>query len=362
MSDSYFLAVKARTPSRLWVNNPTIAEIGLALEQGAVGCTTNPAYGGSLLKRAPDQLLPIVAECAAAATDDHHAADLVQQRLVARIAERFRPLYDATGGQGGFVSIQGAPDADHDGERILAEGRAARSIGPNIAVKIPATLPGLGAFESLVAEGAATIVTEVFSLAQLVYACDAYLRVTATTGNRPPFFMSPITGIFSDHLKIVAARDAIACSPDIVDQAGVALARACCALVEQRDYPVTLLFGGARLPIDFTGLIGGRTASTINYSTVEQVLALAPAVEDTIHQPIDARVLAVLRTKFSDFDRALAVDALTPAEFESFGPVLHFRDAFLVGWNAVLQAVAEARQSADSRGIEETLSASMTRP
>lgn len=349
MSESYFLAVKARTPSRLWVNNPTLAEIGSALGQGAIGCTTNPSYGGNLLKRAPDEVLPIVAECSAEAADDHDAADLVQQRLVARIARHFRPLFDETGGQEGFVSIQGAPDIDDDGERILAEAYAGRAIGPNIAIKIPATLPGLDAFERLVAEGSPTVVTEVFSLAQLISACEAYLRVSATTGLRPPFFLSPITGIFCDHLKKVAARDAIMCSPDVVDQAGVALGRACYNLVERRGYPVKLLFGGARLPIDFTGLIGGATAATINYATVEQILALpaAPMVADTIHEPLDLRIVSELRAKFSDFDRALAVDALRPAEFESFGPVRHFRDAFLEGWNAVLGAVAQVRQSTE---------------
>jgi transaldolase len=349
VKESYFLALKAATPSRLWVNNPTVAEIGRALEQGAVGCTTNPSYGGNLLKRAPDEVLTVVADASAEAADDRHAADLVQLRLVARIAEGFRPLYDSTDGQEGFVSIQGAPDADHDADLILAEGHAGRAIGPNIAVKIPATLPGLKAFEALVAEGSPTIATEVFSLAQLVAACEIYIRTTAKTGVRPPFFISPITGIFCDRLKAVAERDGIICSPSVVDQAGVAFARACYALVEQRGYPVTLLYGGARLPIDFTGLAGGRTAATINYSTVEQILALAPAVEDTIHQPLNVGVMSELRAKFSDFDHALAVDGLAPAEFESFGPVLHFRGTFQAGWNAVLGAVAAARASAVSR-------------
>lgn len=39
---NYFGRLAAQTPSRAWVNNPTEAEIGLALEHGAVGSTTNP--------------------------------------------------------------------------------------------------------------------------------------------------------------------------------------------------------------------------------------------------------------------------------------------------------------------------------
>ncbi|MGC9974761.1 MAG: hypothetical protein ABSC36_05165 [Gaiellaceae bacterium] len=109
MTATYFSQLRAQSPTRVWVNNPTIEEIGLALSQGAVGCTTNPAYGGGLLKRAPDEIRPIISEAVMATDDDEAAAALVQERLVARIVERFRPLFDATGGRHGYVSIQGAP-------------------------------------------------------------------------------------------------------------------------------------------------------------------------------------------------------------------------------------------------------------
>ena len=346
MSKSFFQKVKARTPTRLWVNNPTVDEIGKALAQGAVGCTTNPAYGGGLLRRAPDEVRPLIRDCLLASDDDRTGADLVQQRLVGRVVERFRPLYEASGGTEGFVSIQGAPDADTDGEHILGEAHVGHAIGPNATPKIPATLPGFSAFERVVAEGYPTIITEVFSLAQLVFACETYLAVTEKTGMRPPFFMSPITGIFGDHLKKVARRDGIECEPAVIDRAGVALARACNTIVEERGYPVTLLFGGARVMDDFTGLVGAKTAATINYSTVDEILAADPPVEDTIHQPTDPAIVAELTDKFDDFQRAMLLDGLTPEEYEGFGPVQHFRDNFIAGWNGVLAAIAAERAAA----------------
>ncbi len=50
MTATYFDQLETETPTRVWVNNPTLEEIDLALGQGAVGCTTNPAYGGNLLR------------------------------------------------------------------------------------------------------------------------------------------------------------------------------------------------------------------------------------------------------------------------------------------------------------------------
>ena len=81
------------------------------------------------------------------------------------------------------MSLQGAPEADHDAEAILAEGRATRAIAPNATPKIPATEPGLEAFEALVAEGSQVIVTEVFSVAQVIEACERWLAVTQRTGS-----------------------------------------------------------------------------------------------------------------------------------------------------------------------------------
>ncbi len=343
MAESYFGRLRAQTPTRLWINNPTTPEIDLAMAEGAVGSTTNPSYCGGLLKRAPNEVRPLIASCILDADDDHVVADLVQERLVARVAESFRPLYESSGGRQGFVSIQGAPESDTDGERVLQEARVARAIGPNATPKIPATLPGFYAFERLVAEGSPTIVTEVFSLAQLVYACELYQRVVGRKVPRPPFFVSPITGIFGDHLKSVANREGIACNQAAIDWAGVVLARACNDIVEKRAYSVTLLFGGARALHDFTALVGAETAATINYSTVSEILAAEPPVEDTIHQPTDLALVADLGGRFPDFRKALALDGLSPSEFESFGPVQYFRDNFISARNTVLAAIADMR-------------------
>ncbi len=342
----YFSRLVAETPTRAWVNNPTVEEIGLALAHGAVGSTTNPAYGGGLLRRAPDEVVPIVDACLPSSDDDRLVADLVQHRLVGRIADRFRPLFDASGGTAGFVSIQGSPETDMDGEHIWEEAQAGRAIGPNVAPKIPATLPGFVAMERVVERGWPVIVTEVFSLDQVAAACELYVRVTQRTGTRSPFFMSPITGIFGDHLKKVAKAQRLDVPARAMDQAGIGLARRCAALVTDRAYPVTLLFGGARIPEDLTGLVGDRHHATINWSTFAEIMALDPPVERTIDAPLDAGVERTLLDAFPDAWKAWELGRLEPEDFEGFGPVQHFRDNFLAGWSGVLAMIADRRSEA----------------
>lgn len=343
MSETFFSQLTAETPTRVWVNNPTLEEIDLALAQGAVGCTTNPAYGGGLLKRAPGQIEPLIHEVARETDDDRAGAWRVQELLVARIVERFRPLHEASGGRQGYVSIQGSPELDIDTAAIIEQAHSGHALGPNAAPKIPATEAGLPAFEAVVEAGYPVIVTEVFSVAQLTAICDRYLAVTEQTGVQPPFFLSPITGIFGDHLKAVAVAKGIDVSAAELELVGVALGRACYDVVRQRAYPVTLLCGGARTPMDLTDFVGAELHCTINWSTFAQVLADPATFSLGCAEPIDPAVLARLAGTFPDVARAFQPDGLAIEEFEEFGPVQHFRNSFLAGWRAVRESLKAER-------------------
>jgi transaldolase len=343
MIDSYFTRLKSSTPTRVWVNNPTAEEMALALAQGAAGCTTNPSYCGGLLKRSPEAVLPVIDAMAKEGDDAETAAAKVQLALVKRIVDGFRPLFDATAGAEGYVSCQGAPEGDTDTANILAEAHAARAVGPNCVPKIPATRAGLTAFETLVAEGSPTIVTEVFSLAQLIETNERFLAASSRAGVRPPFFISPISGIFGDYLKAVSERDGLDVDPSRTEIAGMILARACYEVCLERNYSSTLLVGGARIPFDILGLVGSKMHATINWSTFAEILAQEPAPTASFADPIAPEVTRELERTFPEVAAALRVDGLALDEFEKFGPVLFFRDKFVEGWHAVRDSIAEVR-------------------
>ena len=44
MPDTYLHRVHKYSPTRFWVNNPTPTEAMLSIREGAINCTTNPAY------------------------------------------------------------------------------------------------------------------------------------------------------------------------------------------------------------------------------------------------------------------------------------------------------------------------------
>ena len=197
----------------------------------------------------------------------------------------------------------------------------------------------------LVRDGQPTLVTEVFSLAQVIESCERYLRVTAVTGIRPEFVMAPIAGIFGDHLRAVAKRDGIEVAPESLELAGVTFARAAARLVRDREYPVTLLFGGARTMLDLTGLVGSRHQATVNWSTFAEILDADVTVRSTIEDEVPEDVRRLLVSSFEPMRQALVEDGLTVDEFEGFGPVQHFRDNFIAGWNTMLGAIGDARRT-----------------
>jgi transaldolase len=88
-----------------------------------------------------------------------------------------RPVYDATDGQDGRVSIEVDPRLAHETERTIAEARGLWWLvdRPNVMIKIPATAEGLPAITAATAEGISVNVTLIFGLDRYDAVMDAYL-------------------------------------------------------------------------------------------------------------------------------------------------------------------------------------------
>ena len=108
---TYFLRVIEQSPTMFWINNPTREQADLAIEHGALGCTNNPSYTQKMIDHPTEgaYALSILDEILREIDDDRHAAVVFQAKMVKPIAEKFLPLYERSGGQHGYVSIQGDP-------------------------------------------------------------------------------------------------------------------------------------------------------------------------------------------------------------------------------------------------------------
>ncbi len=89
-----------------------------------------------------------------------------------------RPIYDATDGLDGYVSIEVPPTIAHDTEATINEARRYyQEIGrENVMIKIPGTNKGLPAFEQVISEGINVNVTLLFSVESYENTAWAYIR------------------------------------------------------------------------------------------------------------------------------------------------------------------------------------------
>jgi transaldolase len=95
-----------------------------------------------------------------------------------RAADLFRPVFDATRGTDGWVSLEVSPLLARDTAATIAAAAAlhARAARPNLFIKIPGTPEGLAAIEASIFAGVPVNVTLLFSRAQALAAGTAYRR------------------------------------------------------------------------------------------------------------------------------------------------------------------------------------------
>jgi transaldolase len=92
-------------------------------------------------------------------------------------ADQFRPVFDATGGGDGFVSIEVGPHLARDTQGTIAEARRLwKECGrANVMVKIPGTAQGIPAIRQCLSEGININITLLFGVPRYREVMDAYL-------------------------------------------------------------------------------------------------------------------------------------------------------------------------------------------
>ena len=349
MKNGYFHRVQAQTPTKFWINNPSRQETEWAIEAGAVGCTNNPSVCQKLIDH-PDKeegkyAMGIFDQVLREVDDDSEAHCEFQRRIIKHTVDRFRPMFDASDGVNGYVSIQGDPVNEDDPNVVIAEARKNKILGPNTCIKIPTTASGLKAMETLIPEDTPINATEVFGIAQAISLFDMYDKVSKESGKKPMFYISHIAGIYDDFLRNYVAENKVDISPDVLYQAGLAVARKLYLLMKERGYPGTLVGGGARGLHHFTEMVGGDAVVTINWrGTADKLIEQDPPVVSRIFNPVEQYVIDELMEKLPDFRRGYLEDGLTVEEYHHFGPVQLFRSSFLKSWHKVLDMMPERRK------------------
>src|SRR5680860_1204345 len=141
-----------------------------------VGVTTNPSIFAAALAEG-DRYDDQVRELAGQGADVDQCVFALTTTDVRNACDILKPVYEATNGVDGRVSIEVAPDLAHDRDATVTSAKELwKEVDrPNLFVKIPATTEGAPAITDTLAEGISVNVTLIFGLGRYQGVMDAYL-------------------------------------------------------------------------------------------------------------------------------------------------------------------------------------------
>jgi transaldolase len=212
----------------------------LVTSSHVVGVTTNPTiFAGALSKgNAYDDQIRELAGRDSSVDDTIKALTTDDVRDACDI---LAPVYDATGGKDGRVSIEVEPGLAMQTDATIGQAADLWKIvdRPNVLIKIPATKPGLPAITASIAEGISVNVTLIFSLDRYRGVIDAYLsglEQAAANGHDlskihsvASFFVSRVDTEVDKRLDAIGSDEA----RDLKSQAAIANARLAYAVFEE---------------------------------------------------------------------------------------------------------------------------------
>jgi transaldolase len=149
----------------------------LMRDDAVVGVTSNPTIFQKAISEG-DLYDEQIRECLEEVDDPKEIFWRLAETDVGSACDVLRAVWDAGGGQDGYVSIEVDPNLAGDTEATIAEARRLHEQidKPNLFVKIPATKAGLPAIEEMIASGRNINVTLTFSLERYSEVAEAYVR------------------------------------------------------------------------------------------------------------------------------------------------------------------------------------------
>lgn len=332
-------------------------------ERNVVGVTTNPTIFATALAtgNAYDEK---VAALAAEGVSVHDAVFEIITRDVADASDVFRPVYDATGGEDGRVSIEVEPGLAHDTAGTIAQAEQLweKVARPNAMIKIPATREGLAAITAATAKGISVNVTLIFSLERHREVIDAYLTGLeqakaagidlSTIRSVASFFVSRVDTEIDKRLDAIGTDEAKA----LKSKGGVANAQLAYQLFEREfatDRAKALLDAGANLQRPLwasTGVKDPNLPDTLYVTELAVHGVVNTMPEKTMEATYDHAPLHgdAVTGSYAEAQKVLDDLAAVGVDYDDVTALLEKEgvDKFIVSWNELLDTVSAALEAA----------------
>lgn len=335
--------------TEFWNDSCALPELKEAIENGAVGATSNPVIVGAAVSSDKARWLPVLDRILRENPQD--TEDDVTWKLIEAVAKEAAsllfPIHEATQGRHGFLCVQVSPKLYRSTEWMIEHGVTLAALAPNIAIKCPSTQEGIAAMEELTARGINVNATVSFTVPQVLATAEALERgieralKSGIPRERLHPYVTIMVGRLDDHLKRLAERDAILVDPGYLNWAGIAVFKRARQLFLQRQYRSKLLAAAYRHHLHWSELIGEDSIQSIPYTWWKQFNASDIAPRKTLSEPVSSEIVETLRRKFPDFVRAYDEEGMRPEDFAGYGASAHTLRQFLGGYQQLVEWVRE---------------------
>jgi len=337
------------TPTDLWNDSCSVEELTYAIENGAVGATSNPTIVLTVLKKEMhlwrDRILEIIRQNPT--WTEIEVAWKVFEEVTVHGAELLLPVFEREGGKKGRLSIQTNPANYPNARKILEQADHFAALSPNMQVKIPVSAAGVEAIEEATARGININATVSFTVPQAVAVAEAVERGLdrrAAEGHDVSL-MSPVTTIMvgrvDDWMQALINRDNITVDPGSVHWAGVAVMKNAYRIYQERGYRARLLSAAYRHHLHWSEFIGGDLIESIPYGWQKRFNASDIEVVDRIHIPVDEAIVDDLTRHIPDFRRAYDEDGMTVQEFDGYGATVRTLRGFIASFHELVALIRE---------------------
>ena len=308
--------------------------------QEVFGVTTNPAIFQAAITKDPSYKSAIDA-------NKHLSAEEIVEKLttedVREACKLFRPIYDATNGVDGRVSIEVDPRLAHNTAETIEQAKKLWAIidQPNLMIKIPATRAGLPAITEVIASGISVNVTLIFSLTRYAEVIDAYQAGIEKCSN--PSVVHSVASFFVS--RVDSAVDKLLTDDSLKGKAAVANARLAYELYTEKfkNYPhnhqrplwasTGVKDPAYRSTMYVDSLIAPNTVNTMPPTTLDAVIAADIQAQDSITPNIAQAKEELLAIAERGIDLIKITD-----ELEADGV-----EKFMASWDVLLAEVEKAK-------------------
>lgn len=337
------------TPTDYWNDSCSVEELTYAIDQGAVGATSNPTIVVAVLKKEmhlwQDRIREVID------TNPTWSEVEVTWEIFEKVgvhgAQQLLPVFEREGGKKGRLSLQTNPANYRNAAALVEQARHFDSLAPNLQVKVPVTAAGIEAIEEATYLGININATVSFSVSQAIAVAEAVERGLdrRAAAGHDITLMSPVctimVGRVDDWLQVVVNRDNLTVHPAAPHWAGVAVMKKAYQIYQERGYHARLLAAAYRHHLHWSQFIGGDVIVSMPYKWQRRFNASDVEVRNYMDDPVDPDIVRDLYDHIPDFRKAYDEDGMSVPEFDTYGATVRTLRGFIASYHELTALIRE---------------------